>query len=57
MHLTLAGTAFALSPSGPGVYLMLAAGERLLVTLVLRVCLRDWDQPEFMLFWRHATQW
>ncbi len=57
MHLTLAGTAFALSPSGPGVYLMLAAVELLLVTLVLRVCLRDWDQPEFMLFWRHATQW
>ncbi|MGO8882586.1 MAG: hypothetical protein ACLQI7_02575 [Streptosporangiaceae bacterium] len=57
LHLALAAAAFTLSPSGPDVYLALAAVELLLVTLVLQVCLRDWDQPEFMLFWRHATQW
>lgn len=57
VHLLLASAAFAVSPSGPDVYLTLAAMELLLVALVLRVCLRGWDQPEFMLFWRHALRW
>jgi hypothetical protein len=57
LHLLLAATAFALSPSGWCAYLALAAVEVLLVTMVLRTCLRDWDQPEFMLFWRHAMRW
>jgi hypothetical protein len=57
LHLVLAAVAFAVSTSGSVAYLMLAAVEVLLVASVLRVCLRDWDQPEFMLFWRHATRW
>lgn len=57
VHLVLASAAFAIGPSGPDVYLMLAAVELLLVTLVLRACMRDWDRPEFMLFWRHAMRW
>jgi hypothetical protein len=31
--------------------------EIVLVTLMLRSCLRGWDRPEFMLFWRHAIKW
>jgi hypothetical protein len=57
LHLLLASAVFAVSTSGPDVYLMLAAVELLLVTLVLRLCLRGWDQPEFMLFWRDAMRW
>jgi hypothetical protein len=57
VHLAVAAGAFAASPSGPDVYLTMAAAELLLVTLVLRTCLRGWDRPEFMLFWRHAIRW
>src|SRR5205823_5260305 len=57
LHLMLAAAAFGFSPSGSYAYLALAAAELLLVTQVLRRCLRDWDQPEFMLFWRHAMRW
>ena len=57
LHLFLASAAFAISPSGPYAYLTLAAIELLLVPHILRSCMRDWDQPEFMLFWRHALRW
>jgi hypothetical protein len=57
LHLFLAGTAFAISPSGPYVYLTLAVIELFLIPQILRSCMRDWDQPEFMLFWRHALRW
>jgi hypothetical protein len=57
LHLLLASAAFAVSPSGPYVYLTLAAVELLLIPNMLRSCMRDWDQPEFMLFWRHALRW
>jgi len=57
LHLLLAVAAFAISPSGPYVYLTLAAVEFLLIPYVLRSCMHDWDQPEFMLFWRHALRW
>jgi hypothetical protein len=57
LHLALTSIAFAWSSSGPQAYWALAAAEILLVPLVLRACMRDWDQPEFMLFWRHAIQW
>ena len=56
-HLALAAVAFGIGPSGPDVYLALAGAELVLVSLVLRTCLRGWDRPEFMLFWRHAIQW
>jgi hypothetical protein len=56
-HLAITACAFALSPSGPDVYLALAGVEIVLVTLMLRSCLRGWDRPEFMLFWRHAIKW
>jgi hypothetical protein len=57
MHLAITAAAFGLSPSGPDVYLALAGSEVVLVTLMLRSCLRGWDRPEFMLFWRHAVKW
>jgi hypothetical protein len=57
VHLALAAVAFGIAPSGPDVYLALAAAELVLVSLVLRTCLRGWDRPEFMLFWRHAIRW
>jgi hypothetical protein len=57
LHLALAAAVFALSPSGSDAYVMLTGAELLLVALVLRACLRDWDKPEFMLFWRHAMRW
>jgi hypothetical protein len=57
LHLLLASAAFALSPSAPYVYLTLAVIELLIVPQILRSCMRDWDQPEFMLFWRHALRW
>ena len=57
LHLAIVIAAFALSPSGPQVYLAVAGAEVVLVTLMLRSCLRGWDQPEFMLFWRHAVKW
>jgi hypothetical protein len=57
VHLAIVAAAFAASPSGPDVYLTVAAVELATVGLVLRTCLRDWDHPEFMLFWRHAIQW
>jgi hypothetical protein len=57
LHLFLASAAFAFSPSGTYVYLTLAVIELLVVPQILRSCMRDWDQPEFMLFWRHALRW
>ncbi|MGO9504490.1 MAG: hypothetical protein ACLPUO_23635 [Streptosporangiaceae bacterium] len=57
LHLALACAIFAAGPSGPAVYLTLAAAEILMVALILRTCLRGWARPEFMLFWRHAIQW
>jgi hypothetical protein len=57
LHLAITAAAFALSPSGPDVYLALAGVEVVLVTLMLRSCLQGWDRPEFMLFWRHAIKW
>jgi hypothetical protein len=57
LHLAITASAFGLSPSGPDVYLALAGAEVVLVTLMLRSCLRGWDRPEFMLFWRHAIKW
>jgi hypothetical protein len=57
LHLLLATAVFAISPTGPDVYLTLAGVEFLLVALILRTCLRGWQRPEFMLFWRLALQW
>lgn len=57
LHLAITASAFGLSPSGPDVYLALAGAEVVLVALMLRSCLRGWDRPEFMLFWRHAIKW
>jgi hypothetical protein len=57
VHLILTSAAFAFSSSGPDAYWALAAAEIPLTALLLRACLRDWDQPEFMLFWRHAIRW
>jgi hypothetical protein len=57
LHLAITASAFGLSPSGPEVYLALAGVEVVLVTVMLRSCLRGWDRPEFMLFWRHAVKW
>ena len=57
LHLAITAAAFTLSPNGPDVYLALAGVEIVLVTLMLRTCLRAWDRPEFMLFWRHAIKW
>jgi hypothetical protein len=56
-HLLLVSAAFAIGPSGTDVYLAVAAVELVLTTLALQACLRDWDRPEFMLFWRHAIRW
>jgi hypothetical protein len=57
LHLAITACAFSLGPTGPDVYLALAGTEVVLVTLMLRSCLRGWDRPEFMLFWRHAVKW
>jgi hypothetical protein len=57
VHLALVGAVFAVARSGPAAYLTLAAVEVLTVAAVLQSCMRDWDQPEFMLFWRHAMRW
>ena len=57
LHLAITAAAFGLGRSGPDVYLALAGAEVVLVTLMLRSCLRGWDRPEFMLFWRHAIKW
>jgi hypothetical protein len=57
LHLVIVSVTFAISPSAADVYLALAAIEFVLVTVILRICLRGWDRPEFMLFWRHALRW
>ena len=52
----LLAVAFALLPSA-GAYTMVVAADFVLVAIAWVLYKRHWSQPEYTLFWRHATAW
>lgn len=56
-HLVVAAGVFLTVSAGPALYVWLIVGELLLFALALRAALRQWRDPEYALFWRHATAW
>jgi hypothetical protein len=62
-HLLLCMAAFTLfgvpgdGASGAGAYSALVVADLILVCVAWLLYKRHWSQPEYTLFWRHATTW
>jgi hypothetical protein len=62
-HLLVCVFAFVLlgfpgsAASGAGAYAALAVADLVLVCVAWVFYKRHWSQPEYTLFWRHATSW
>lgn len=56
LHLVLVVAAFAFLPALPA-YLLMIAGESVLVVAAAVVAYSTWSSPSYTLFWRHATSW
>jgi len=52
-----AGNLFGAADGAAGSYLLLAAVDFVLIGIGWTLYKRHWNQPEYTLFWRHATTW
>ena len=57
LHLIAVVLVFALVPASAATYWVLAGIAAVLFAASLVLCLRHWREPEYTLFWRHATSW
>lgn len=55
-HIAILVAAFALLPPA-GAYTMVVIADLALVAVAWVLYKRHWSQPEYTLFWRHATAW
>jgi len=56
LHLVLVVAAFAFFPV-LDAYVVMIAGESVLVAAAAAVAYSTWSSPSYTLFWRHATSW